>query len=131
VPLRRLVLYGESLGAGVAMEMAVRHAVSALVLECPFTSIPDLAPAYVLQPLAQLLVADRYENLIKAPSLRMPLLVIHGEKDELVPVTMGHAVLNAADTEKEGVFLPSGAHNDLWDYGAGKKTLEFLSRQLA
>lgn len=130
VPLRRLVLYGESLGAGVAMEMAIRYAVSALVLECPFTSVPDLAPGYVLPPLAQLLVVDRYENLVKAPGLRMPLLVIHGEQDPLVPVVMGHAVLNAAGAEKEGVFLPQGAHNDLWDYGAGKRALDFLARQL-
>jgi uncharacterized protein len=130
MPLRRLVLYGESLGSGVAMEMATRHAVAALVLECPFTSIPDLAPAYILPPLAQLMVVDRYENLIKAHGIRMPLLVVHGERDGLVPVAMGHAVLNAADTEKEGVFIPQGGHNDLWDYGAGKRVVEFLSRQL-
>jgi fermentation-respiration switch protein FrsA (DUF1100 family) len=129
VPARRLVLYGESLGSGVAMEMAIRREVMMVVLECPFTSLADLAPAYVLPPLAQLFTRDRYDNLIKAPSLRVPLLVVHGDKDELVPVTMGHAVLNAADTIKEGLFIPEAGHNDLWDHGAGKRIIDFISRR--
>lgn len=129
VPARRVVLYGESLGSGVAMEMAIRREVMMVVLECPFTSLADLAPPYVLPPLAQLFTWDRYENLIKAPSLRVPLLVVHGEKDELVPVTMGHAVLNAADTIKEGLFIPEAHHNDLWDHGAGKRIIDFISRR--
>ena len=72
--------------------------------------------------------ADRYENLIKASSLRMPLLVVHGERDDLVPATMGHAVLNAAHTVKEGLFLPQAGHNDLWEHGAGKRIIDFISR---
>ncbi len=128
VPARRVVLYGESLGSGVAMEMAIRRHVMMVVLECPFTSLADLAPAYVLPSLAHLLTRDRYENLIKASSLRMPLLVVHGERDDLVPATMGHAVLNAAHTVKEGLFLPQAGHNDLWEHGAGKRIIDFISR---
>ncbi|WP_236686419.1 alpha/beta hydrolase [Paramagnetospirillum magnetotacticum] len=129
VSSRRLVLYGESLGSGIAMEMAIRYEVMMVVLESPFTSLADLAPAYVLPPLAQLLTWDRYDNLIKAPSLRVPLLVVHGGKDTLVPVIMGHAVLNAADTIKEGLFLPEAGHNDLWEHGASKKILDFIARR--
>ncbi|WP_231849098.1 alpha/beta hydrolase [Paramagnetospirillum magneticum] len=130
VPSRRLVLYGESLGSGVAMEMAMRHDIMMLVLESPFTSLADLAPAYVLPPLAQMLTRDRYDNLLKAASLRVPLLVVHGDKDQLVPVTMGHAVLNAADSVKEGLFLPEAGHNNLWEHGAGKRVIDFISRQM-
>ena len=129
VPARKLVLYGESLGSGIAMEMAIRREVMMVVLESPFTSLADMAPAYVLPPLAQLLTRDRYDNLIKAPSLRVPLLVVHGDKDGLVPVSMGHAVLNAADTIKEGLFLPEAHHNDLWEHGAGPRIIDFISRR--
>jgi len=128
VPARRLVLYGESLGSGVAMEMAIRRQTMTLVLEAPFTALADLAPAYVLPPLAHLLTWDRYDNLIKAASLRMPLLVVHGDRDDVVPVAMGHAVLNAAGTAKEGLFLPAAGHNDLWEHGAGKRIIDFISR---
>ncbi|WP_235062902.1 alpha/beta hydrolase [Paramagnetospirillum caucaseum] len=129
VPARRLVLYGESLGSGVAMEMAIRRQLMMLVLECPFTSLADLAPAYVLPPLAQLLTRDRYDNLYKASSLRMPLLVVHGDKDSLVPVSMGHAVLNAAGSVKEGLFLPEAGHNDVWEHGAGQRIIDFITRR--
>lgn len=126
---RRLALYGESLGSGVAMEMALRHPVGAVVLECPFTALADLAPPYILPPLAQLLTRDRFDNLVKAPSLRAPLMVLHGGRDTLVPVAMGHAVLNAADVPKEGVFVPEAGHNDLWDHGVGRRAVDFISRR--
>lgn len=129
VAARKLVLYGESLGSGIAMEMAIRREVMMVVLESPFTSLADMAPAYVLPPLAQLLTRDRYDNLYKATLLRVPLLVVHGDKDGLVPVSMGHAVLNAADTIKEGLFLPEAHHNDVWEHGAGKRIIDFISRR--
>lgn len=131
VPASKLILYGESLGSGVAMEMATRTLPMMVVLECPFTRLPDLAPAYVIPPLAHLLMVDRYDNLAKVRDLTAPLLVVHGERDPLVPVAMGHALLSAADTIKEGVFLPNGHHNDLWDHGAGPRILDFIARRMA
>ncbi|MBI3444790.1 MAG: alpha/beta hydrolase [Magnetospirillum sp.] len=131
VPQSRLILYGESLGSGVAMEMATRMEPMMVVLECPFTSLPDLAPAYVVPPLAQLLMVDRFDNLSKVRRLKAPLLVVHGDQDPLVPVAMGHALLAAADTIKEGAFLPQGQHNDLWDHGAGPRILDFIARRKA
>lgn len=128
VAAHRLALYGESLGSGIAMEMALRHPVGVVVLECPFTSVADLAPAYILPPLAQLLTRDRFDNLVKAPSLRAPLLVLHGGRDSLVPAFMGHAVLNAAGEPKEGLFIAEAGHNDLWDHGAGRRVVDFISR---
>ncbi len=125
----RLVFYGESLGSGVAMEMARSFTPRAVVLECAFTSLPDLAPPYIIPALARALMTDRYDNLSKVRDLKAPLVVVHGDRDDVVPVAMGHALLNQADTVKEGIFLPQGRHNDLWDHGAGLRILDFLERR--
>ncbi|CAA7627508.1 alpha/beta hydrolase [Magnetospirillum sp. SS-4] len=129
IPASRIVLYGESLGSGVAMEMTRLIEPMMVVLECPFTSLPDLAPSYVIPGLAHMLMADRYDNLAKIRDLKAPLLIVHGDRDETIPVAQGRALLKAADTIKHGVFLPDAHHNDLWDHGADNHILDFLSRQ--
>lgn len=129
IPASRIVLYGESLGSGIAMEMTRLIEPMMVVLECPFTSLPDLAPPYVIPGLAHMLLVDRYDNMAKIRGVRAPLLVIHGDKDETVPVAMGRALLKAASNPKTGVFLPDAHHNDLWDHGADNHILDFLSRR--
>jgi len=130
VPAARLVLYGESLGSGIAMAMTRLIQPMMVVLECPFTAVADLAPPYILPVLARLLTLDRFDNLSKMAGLTAPLLVVHGDLDETVPVAMGHALLAAADTLKEGVFLPTAHHADLWDHGAGERVLDFIRRRM-
>ena len=130
VPAARLVLYGESLGAALALEMTRLVEPMMVVLECPFTALADLAPPYILPVLARLLMLDRFDNLSKIGDLTVPLLILHGERDQTVPVAMAHALLAAAATTiTEGVFLPAGQHNDLWDYGAGGRVLDFIRRR--
>ncbi|RAU23980.1 alpha/beta hydrolase [Paramagnetospirillum kuznetsovii] len=129
VPASRIALYGESLGAGVALEMTRLMDPLLVVLECPFTSLPDLAPPYVLPPFAALAMVDRFDNLSKIGALKVPLLVVHGEQDETVPVAMARRLLAAADMDyKESLFLPNAHHNDLWDHGAGEKVIDFIRR---
>ena len=126
----RLVLYGESLGAGVAMEMTRMIQPMLVVLECPFTALADLAPSYILPVLARTFMVDRFDNLSKVKGLTAPLLVVHGDLDETVPVAMGRALLDAADNAiADGVFLPTAHHNDLWDHGAGELILDFIRRR--
>ena len=126
-PSGALVLYGESLGSGVATAMATRCPPRALILECPFTAIADLAPAFVPAALARVLLVDRYDNLGRIGGLTAPLLVIHGEQDEVVPVAQARALLaRAASADKQGVFLALAHHNDLWEFGAADQILAFL-----
>ncbi|MDO8607748.1 MAG: alpha/beta hydrolase [Phaeospirillum sp.] len=129
VSASRLVLYGESLGSGVAMEMTRLIEPMMVVLECPFTSLPDLAPSYILPVLARAAMVDRFDNLSKIGGLKAPLLVVHGDLDETTPVALAHILLDAADTVKNGVFLPHGHHNDLWDHGAAEHILNFMARR--
>lgn len=131
IDANRIVLYGESLGTGVAVQMAGEFpGLCAVVLESPFTRLPDLAPAYVLPPVAQALMIDRFDNRAKIPHVTAPLLILHGEHDGLVPVAMGRELLRAARAEKEGAFLPNAAHNDIWEHGGAEAVLDFLARQV-
>lgn len=131
VPASRLVLYGESLGTGVAVQMAGEFAgVAAVALEAPFTRLPDLAPAYVPPPLADALMVDRFDNRAKIGGLAAPLLIVHGEHDGIVPIAMGRELLDAAPAAKEGFFLAAAGHNDVWDLGGGAAVLDFLTRTL-
>ena len=107
----RVVLVGRSIGTGVAAEMAHRGKGRALVLVSPFTTIVDLARRMV-GPLANALVSDRFDTIAKVPALEVPVVVIHGTDDELIPYSMGAALAKAA---RRGSLVPieDGTHNEL------------------
>jgi hypothetical protein len=91
----RVVLWGASLGTGVAIEMARRGRGAALVLLTPYTSIVDMAARMTPFLPVSALVGDRFDNLAKAPLLDVPTFVAHGTADEVVPFAMGERVAGA------------------------------------
>ena len=90
-----IVLWGMSLGTGVAVEMATRGRGAALVLVAPFTSIPDAAARIAPILPVGLLIGDRFDNLAKAPRLKIPTVVVHGTADEVTPFAMGERLAAA------------------------------------
>ena len=113
----RLVIMGESLGAAVALQLALEVEARALVLEAPFTSIPDMARAvYPFLPVWPL-VRTRYDNLGKIPRLRCPVLVLHGDRDEVVPFPQGQRLFEAAPEPKRFFAIPGAHHNDAFVVG--------------
>lgn len=113
----RLVLFGESLGSAVATQLATEVASRALVLESPFTSVPDMARAvYPFLPLWPF-VRTRYDTLSKVPALRVPLLILHGERDEVVPFAQGRRVFEAAPEPKRFYAIRGAGHNDTYVVG--------------
>jgi uncharacterized protein len=113
-----VVLFGESLGAAVAVQLALERPVGALVLESPFTSIPDMArAAYPFLPPVGPLIRTRYDTLSKIPKLTIPLLVLHGERDSIVPPSQGQRVFEAARGRKRFFLIPSAGHNDTYVVG--------------
>jgi hypothetical protein len=108
----RIVLVGISLGTGVAAEMALRGRGRRLVLISPFTSIPRLAAKIAPVLPMSVLVRDRFDTLAKAPSIAVPTLIIHGDRDDVVPYPMGVAVA-AAIPGARMVTVAGGRHNDL------------------
>lgn len=131
IPQSRIVLYGESLGTGIVTRLAGElEDLSGVILEAPFTCLVDLAPSYLLPGMARLLMADRYDNRQMIAAVTAPLLILHGEQDELVPVAMGKEVLGRARTrEKRGLFLPEAGHNDIWDKGGAEAVMDFLAER--
>ncbi len=127
----RTVLLGESLGSAVAVSLASERDVAAIILEAPFTSAADVGQhAFPLLPV-KLLIADRFDSLGRIGRVGAPLLIIHGEKDRVVPVAHGRRLLAAAQAPKHGVFLPGAGHNDLLRHGSAEVALVFLERLFA
>ena len=114
ISAERIVCYGESLGSGVSVELARRRPCAALVLLAPFTSLNDVARHHY-GPLSRV-IATRFPSLSRIGELRLPLLVIHGDLDEVVPFPLGERLFAAANEPKRFVRVPGAYHNDLFDH---------------
>ncbi len=126
VPSRGVVLYGESLGSGVAVEMATERPVGGVVLEAPFTSVADVAASQFFFVPARYLVRDRFDSLSKIDAIGAPLLILHGERDRVISVRYGRRLFAAARQPKTSLFYPGGGHNDLYNFGAGADVVAFV-----
>jgi fermentation-respiration switch protein FrsA (DUF1100 family) len=128
VPTGRLVLLGESLGSGVAVRMASETRVRAVILEAPYTSTVDVGQAaYFFLPVG-LLMYDRFPSIDLIAQIQVPLLVIHGEQDRVIPTRFGRRLFQAARQPKEAHFLANAGHNDLFEHGLTNIELGFLAR---
>jgi uncharacterized protein len=127
VPAAETVLFGESLGSGVAVQMASEFKTGALVLEAPFTSAEDVAAAVYWFLPVRFLMRDRFRSLDKITGIHTPLLVLHGEHDRTIPVSHGRRMLEAANAPKRGTFFDHGGHNDLPNHGSDDEVLRFLA----
>ena len=126
----RLVIYGESLGSGVAVPLAVRREVAALILEAPFTSVAEVAQYHYSFIPASTLVRDRFDSRVSIGHLKAPILVLHGERDRIVPLRFGRALFDAAPEPKELWVAREAGHEDLVRYGAFEAVLDFLRRRV-
>ena len=121
-----IVIYGESLGTGVAAQVALQREISGLVLDSPFTGLADLAEErHPMLPVRRFLL-DRYETLMHVASLQMPVLVLQGEKDPIVPLAMARAVFEAMPGPKHFVSYPEGRHLDHAKFGSFDTLTRFL-----
>jgi fermentation-respiration switch protein FrsA (DUF1100 family) len=128
IPSNRLVLYGESLGSGVAVALAAEHDIAALILEAPPTSVAEVAQCHFPFVPAARMVTDRFDSLSRIGRVKAPILVLHGERDRVVPVRYGRALLEAAPEPKEGWFAPEAGHEDLASYGSLDVAVAFIER---
>jgi fermentation-respiration switch protein FrsA (DUF1100 family) len=130
IDAERLVIWGESLGTGVAVAMASERRAAAVILESPYTTLAAAAQrAYPFVPVDPLL-KDRFDSLSRIARINAPLLVAHGELDEVVPVDLGRTLFAAAHEPKQAWFAPAGHHADLSQHGLLDTVLTFLKQRV-
>jgi len=106
----QIVLYGESLGTGVAVEMAKKNIFNSIILESPFTSIENSAKIYYPYLPVKFLLKDRFDSISKINSITAPVLIMHGEKDDVIPISMGKELFEKANNPKQSYFTSDDDH---------------------
>ncbi|HEY9549437.1 MAG TPA: alpha/beta hydrolase [Kiloniellaceae bacterium] len=123
----RLVYYGESLGTAVAVKLASERPPSALVLEAPPSSIADVAAAHYWYLPVRLLIRDPWDSLSRIAEVRAPLLIMHGERDRVVPARFGRRLFAAAAEPKQAIWHAEALHTNILSYpGVVEDVLAFI-----
>ena len=110
----QIIIYGESLGTGVSIEVSQNKKFAGIILESPFTSMVDAGKFYYPYLPVSLLLKDRYETIKKLENINIPILVMHGKKDRIVPFHMGKKVFEKANKPKFYYFAEEDDH--MMDY---------------
>lgn len=126
----RMVVYGESLGSGVAVQMATEIQPKYLIIQSGFNSALDVAlKTYSMFP-ARLLMKDKFENKAKIAKVKSDLLVIHGDMDTLIPISFAQDLFGAANEPKTFMTVKGAGHNSTYNFGAGKMIAAWLNARV-
>jgi fermentation-respiration switch protein FrsA (DUF1100 family) len=128
IPDSGIVLFGESLGTGVAVQLAAEHPVKAMILRSPYTSIAEVAAIQLPYIPARWLVRDRFDSLAKIDRNKAPLFIFHGANDTLIPLALGRALFEAAPEPKTWLTVDGVGHNDVQTPEAERAVLDFLAQ---
>ena len=127
VQAENIILYGESLGTGVAVQMATEYpAIRAVMLEAPYTALWRVAQKHMFLLPVGLMMKDRFESIEKINRVTAPVLIFNGMLDNIVPPAMGQRLYGAANNPKTMEVFPLAGHNDLYMHGAAGTALKFL-----
>ncbi len=127
IKLSQIVIYGESIGSGVAVQMATEYDISGLILEVPFSSLLEVATKRYFFVPVKFLLKDKFMNLDKIKGINAPLLIMHGVKDKVIPFDLSKKLFDKAKQPKKFVDFPLANHNNLYDFGASAHVLDFLA----
>jgi fermentation-respiration switch protein FrsA (DUF1100 family) len=126
----RIALLGESLGSGVAVQLAAKREVGALVLEAPYTSTAEVAAKIYWWLPVHALMKDQFKSIDFIAAVVAPVLIIHGEADELIPVEFGRRLFAAANQPKELEIVPGFGHDVLFEETTWAREVEFFARMI-
>ncbi len=123
----KIILFGRSLGSAVAVDLAAREECCALILETPFTTMKELAQLiYPFLPVGYFL-KTKYDSITKMRDVKAPVLIIHGNRDDLVPIEQGMKLYETANEPKEFYTIPGATHNDTYIVG-GEEYFNVIKR---
>ena len=123
----RIVLYGESLGTGVAVDLATDKNIAAVILEAPYDSFTSLAQThYGYIPFLSYMVSEKFDSISKISRLEMPKLFLIAEKDQVVPAKHALNLFQEAPEPKKKVIFKQAGHNNFYDFETGKAAIDFL-----
>ena len=125
---QKTILYGESLGCGLAVKFSTEDKYHSTILEAPYTSITDVASHHYWYLPTKWLVLDRFDILEIIKFIKSPLLVVHGEKDNVIRIELGKKIYNSAPAPKEALFINNAGHNNVYEFNIFKKITYFISR---
>ena len=106
----QIILYGESLGSGVAVEIGKKNNFNGIILESPFTSVENSAKIYYPYLPVKFILKDRYDSINKIDKIRTPILIMHGKKDDIIPFSMGEELFEKANEPKYSYFTSDDVH---------------------
>jgi fermentation-respiration switch protein FrsA (DUF1100 family) len=123
----RIVVWGFSLGSGVAVALAADRPVGKIILEAPYTSITDIAATvYRIVPV-RWLMRDQFRSHERIVRVTAPLLIMHGARDSVIPLGFGERLFALAREPKQFVRFPEGGHDDLDHHGAMETARHFIN----
>jgi fermentation-respiration switch protein FrsA (DUF1100 family) len=129
-PAQRIVLYGVSLGTGVAVKLASEQPVAKLILEAPYTSTADVAAEMFPFLPVRWLMKDQLHSDQWIGKVHVPLLIMQGTRDEVIPIRFGERLFALANEPKRFVHFDGGHHNDLDNYGVGDVARTFIAETI-
>jgi uncharacterized protein len=128
IEAEEVMLVGESLGSGVAVQLAAQRPVRALALEAPFASAANIAAAIYWWLPVRLLMKDKFDSASFIAKVEVPILVIHGDFDEVVPVSESRTIFALANQPKELVVVPGGTHAAVFSPDTWMREMRFFDR---
>ncbi|KWV44459.1 alpha/beta hydrolase [Bradyrhizobium macuxiense] len=123
----QVVAWGFSLGTGVAVAVAAEHPIGKLILEAPYTSTADIAGAMFRFVPISLLMRDQFHSDRRIVNVTVPLLIMHGTDDPVIPIRFGERLFGLAHEPKQFVRFPGGGHDNLDDFGAIGTARHFIN----
>jgi uncharacterized protein len=129
-PARRIVLWGQSLGTGVAVRLASEKPVGKLILEAPYTSTAEVAASLFPWAPVRWLMKDQLRSYQWIGAIHVPLLIIHGALDDVVPIRFGERLFALANEPKRFIRYDRAGHNDLATYGSADAARAFIAEDV-
>ncbi len=121
-----IVIYGESIGSSIAVQLAAATIAKGLVLEAPMSSAADVAREHYPWLLAGFLIKDSYRSIDFVDRIGMPLLVMHGAQDRIIPIELGTKLFDQAREPKTFVRIPGAGHNDLHLFSTDQIAADYI-----